>query len=247
MKKKLTFSLLAMGSIALMVGCSTKEEEFGYTGFVEGQTIEVQSDINAKVSDIHIEEGQTIKNDDVLITLNTEKLDLEIESAKAGVNIANAKKQEAEDSGVDTMIDQATGAVAQAENQLKLLELQKGNSTIKGPSDGVVQDIHISKGEIANLNETLITIMDDQTKEVTVYIDEKDLSSIKNEDKVTIQSDALEGKTFEGVIKNISNQAEFTPQNIQSKEGRAKRVFAVSIDVSDIEELKPGMSVSVQF
>ena len=247
MKKKLTFSLLAMGSIALMVGCNTKEEEFGYSGFVEGETIEVQSDINAKVSDIHIEEGQTIKNDDVLITLNTEKLDLEIASAKAGINIANAKKQEAEDSGVDTMIDQATGAVTQAENQLKLLELQKGNSTIKGPSDGVVQDIHISKGEIANPNETLITIMDDQTKEVTVYIDEKDLSSIKNEDKVTIRSDALEGKTFEGVIKNISNQAEFTPQNIQTKEGRAKRVFAVSIDVSDIEELKPGMSVSVQF
>ena len=247
MKKKLTFSLLALGSIALMVGCNTKEEEFGYSGFVEGETIEVQSDINAKVSDIHIEEGQTIKNDDVLITLNTEKLDLEIASAKAGVNIANAKKQEAEDSGVDSMIDQATGAVTQAENQLKLLELQKGNSTIKGPSNGVVQDIHISKGEIANLNETLITIMDDQTKEVTVYIDEKDLSSIKNEDKVTIRSDALEDKTFEGVIRNISNQAEFTPQNIQTKEGRAKRVFAVSIDVSDIKELKPGMSVSVQF
>lgn len=242
---KIILNLMAIGTLATLVGCSNSEEELGYSGFVEGKKIQLQSELNARISEIHIEEGSEIKSGDKLITLDTEQIDLEIANAKAAIDIAKAKKEEAEDTDRDYLIDQADGALKQAENNLKLLELQKSRSTLKGPIEGVIQDIHITEGEVANLNETLVSIIDNNSKKVIVYVDEKDLSSIEKEKKIKIQSDAYDSETFEGIVKRIATEAEFTPQNVQTKEERAKRVFAVTIDVSKVEELKPGMSVDI--
>ncbi|MFC4322591.1 HlyD family secretion protein [Litchfieldia salsa] len=245
MKKKIALNVLIATTVMSLIACSGTEEELGYSGFVEGKKIKIQSEYVGKVDEIHVKEGDSITNEDVLITLNTQKLDIEIENAKVGIDIANAKKQEAEDLNKDYLTDQADGSIKQAQNQLKLLELQKQNSLVKGPVQGFIQDIYITKGEIANPNQDLLSIVDPSMKEVIIYVSEKDVSSIELEDKVKIRTDAFENDTFEGTIKRISSEAEFTPQTIQTKEERAKRVFAVSINVSDVSELKPGMSVEV--
>lgn len=245
MKKKIILNLLVIGSMTTLVGCTGSEKDIGYSGFVEGNSVQIQSELAGKISEIHIQEGSVIKSGDELISLNTEQLDLEIENAKVGIDIAKAKKEEADASGRDYLIDQADGAIKQAENNLKLLELQKSKSTLRGPIEGVVQDIHITEGEVVNPNETLVTIIDNNNKEVVVYVDEKDLSLIEKEKKIKVKSVAYDRRTFEGIVKRIATEAEFTPQNVQTKEERAKRVFAVTIDVSKITELKPGMSVDI--
>lgn len=245
MKKKIVLNVIAIGTLATLAGCSNSEEALGYSGFVEGKKVQIQSEFTSKISEIHIEESLEVKNGDELITLDTEQLDLEIANAKAAIDIANAKKEEAEDTGRDYLIDQAEGALKQAENNLKILELQKIRSILKAPIEGVIQDIHITEGEVANSNETLVSIIDNSSKEVTIYVDEKDLSSIEKDKKIKMKSDAYNSKTFVGIVKRIATEAEFTPQNVQTKEERAKRVFAVTIDVSKVEELKSGMSVDI--
>jgi len=234
-----------MGTLAVLAGCSNSKEELGYSGFVEGEKVHIQSEITSKIAEIHIEESSEVKNGDELITLDTERLDLEIANAKAAMDIANAKKEEAEDTGRRYLINQAEGALKQAENNLKMLELQKARAIVKAPIEGVVQDIHITEGEVANANEIVVSIINHHSKEVIIYVDEKDLSAVEKEQKIKMKSVAYDGKTFEGIVKRIATEAEFTPQNVQTKEERAKRVFAVTIDVSKVEELKPGMSVDI--
>ncbi|WP_332696317.1 HlyD family secretion protein [Halalkalibacter lacteus] len=245
MKKKIAFNLMVVGTTMSLLACSAAEEEVGYSGFVEGKKVQIQSEYAGKVVEIYVQEGDLITSDDELVTLNTEQLDIEIENAKIGIDIAKAKKEEAEDLDKDYLIEQAEGAIKQAENQLRLLELQKENFVLKGPIEGLVQDIHITEGEVTNRNQTLLSIVDLGVKEVIIYVSESDMSLLELEDQVVIRTDAYKNDSFEGTIKRISTEAEFTPQNIQTKDERAKRVFAVAIDVSDVTELKPGMSVEI--
>ncbi|WP_088104031.1 efflux RND transporter periplasmic adaptor subunit [Halalkalibacter urbisdiaboli] len=247
MQKKTILAYFMAGALSTLIGCTESEEVAHYSGIIEGKKTLIQTEISGLVHDIHIEDGAEIKENDLLLSLDTRKLDLEIDNAKAAIDIAKAKKVDAEDTDQDTLIAQANGAVEQAEIQLKIVELQKEKLSIESPLEGVVQDVHITVGELANPGETLITIIDDSVKELVVFIAEQDLSLAEKGKEVTIQSIAYEDKTFKGTIKTIATEAEFTPKNIQTKEERAKRVFAVTIDVSDATELKPGMTVDVNF
>lgn len=48
--------------------------------------------------------------------------------------------------------------------------------------------------------------------------------------------------------RSISDKAEFTPQNVQTKEGRQTTVYASELSVDNADgNLKPGMPVDVTF
>ncbi|MCB0021032.1 MAG: HlyD family efflux transporter periplasmic adaptor subunit, partial [Anaerolineales bacterium] len=67
-------------------------------------------------------------------------------------------------------------------------------------------------------------------------------------DSATIQADSFPGDIFQGTVRRIADQAEFTPRNVQTAEGRATTVYAVEILVTDeAGRLKPGMPVDATF
>jgi hypothetical protein len=50
------------------------------------------------------------------------------------------------------------------------------------------------------------------------------------------------------MVSRIADEAEFTPRNVQTEEGRRTMVFAVELTVTDPEQkLRPGMPASVSF
>ena len=60
--------------------------------------------------------------------------------------------------------------------------------------------------------------------------------------------DSFPGQTFAATVTNIADQAEFTPRNVQTVEGRSATVYAVKLKVSDPEgKLKLGMPADVVF
>jgi hypothetical protein len=55
-------------------------------------------------------------------------------------------------------------------------------------------------------------------------------------------------RKFHRAVIYISDQAEFTPQNVQTVNGRKTTVYAVKITVPNTDlELKPGMPADVTF
>jgi HlyD family secretion protein len=84
--------------------------------------------------------------------------------------------------------------------------------------------------------------------ELTVYVPVTDLGKIKIGQQVSIQVDSFPGKSYEGVVQSIADEAEFTPRNVQTVDGRRTTVFAVKIAVANVnQELKPGMPADVTF
>jgi HlyD family secretion protein len=54
--------------------------------------------------------------------------------------------------------------------------------------------------------------------------------------------DSFPREKFSGKVVYISDQAEFTPKNIQTKEERVTQVFGIKIEIPNPDlKLKPGM------
>jgi HlyD family secretion protein len=75
-----------------------------------------------------------------------------------------------------------------------------------------------------------------------IYIQESKLGNVKIGQKAEIKIDSHPDRVFSGEITFISQEAEFTPKNIQTKEERVKLVYEVKIEIDNLEGiLKPGM------
>ena len=54
--------------------------------------------------------------------------------------------------------------------------------------------------------------------------------------------DSAPGRTFKGRVTYISQEAEFTPKNVQTRQDRVKLVFGVRVEVPNPDgTLKPGL------
>jgi HlyD family secretion protein len=89
---------------------------------------------------------------------------------------------------------------------------------------------------------TLLTLADLTKVTLTVYVPEPDIDTVSNGQKVTVFVDTFPDRPFSGYITYVSDEAEFTPKNIQTKEERVNMVFAVKIGLENEDQrLKPGM------
>jgi HlyD family secretion protein len=115
------------------------------------------------------------------------------------------------------------------------------NAVIASPIDGVVLEKNLEVGEMAFPGAPVLTVADIQDTWIKIYVNEKQLKSVKLGQKAYITIDSSD-KKFPGKVVAISNKAEFTPKTIQTKDERVKLMFAVKIAVPNpSQELKPGM------
>ncbi|MGN0654593.1 MAG: efflux RND transporter periplasmic adaptor subunit [Oscillospiraceae bacterium] len=101
-------------------------------------------------------------------------------------------------------------ALKQAENEpsiLQLNELKKtlGECTVKAEKAGTVTAVYAKTGNIAS--GTLFIIEDTDDIKITASVKQYDVVSIKEGQKVTIRSDALEGEEYNGVISLVAPAA----------------------------------------
>ncbi|HEX5742335.1 MAG TPA: HlyD family efflux transporter periplasmic adaptor subunit [Flavobacteriaceae bacterium] len=126
--------------------------------------------------------------------------------------------------------------------QIKQIEDQLQKSKIVNPIDGTVLVKYAEPNEITSFGKPLYKIADLSFMQLRVYLSEKQLSSIKIGQKVTVKIDTKNAmKNYDGIISWVSSEAEFTPKIIQTKEERVNLVYAVKVEVKNDGDLKIGM------
>jgi multidrug resistance efflux pump len=145
-------------------------------------------------------------------------------------------------------VDQAEAALKQAQAARALIDVQLSKTVVTSPTDGIVLARSVEEGEMAAAGGTVLTIGHLEEVNLIVYIPETEYGKVKIGDEVSISVDSFPGKTYKGTVTYISDQAEFTPRNVQTVEGRRTTVYAVKITVPNPDlELKPGMPADVTF
>lgn len=145
-------------------------------------------------------------------------------------------------------VEQAQKAVEQAQANIELMDAQFAKLAITAPMDGVVLVRSIDVGEVIQAGAPAMTIGELDALKVTVYIPEDQYGKIRLGEHVTLNVDSFPAESFSATVTRISDKAEFTPQNVQTKEGRQTTVYAVELSVDNPNgDLKPGMPVDVTF
>jgi multidrug resistance efflux pump len=181
----------------------------------------------------------------------------QLDAAQAQVDAAQAQVEaaqvqvEAAQSRVDAARDQMDAAQAQvaaAQAALDILDVQIDKLAIVSPVDGVVLTRVVEPGEIALPYATLLIVGVVDDRSITVYVPEDRYGEVSVGQEATVSVDSFPGVSFKAVVSNISEQAEFTPRNVQTAEGRKNTVFAIRLKIVESDNrLKPGMPADVTF
>ena len=135
------------------------------------------------------------------------------------------------------------------ENQL--LAVVKGVSggfsgRIRAPIDGVVLLRAAEPGEITSAGGSLLVVANLDKMTLTVYVPEDQYGKIYLGQEYPITVDSFPNRVFMGKVTHISDEAEFTPRNVRTVQGRKNTVYAVRLTIPNPNHaLKPGMPADV--
>ena len=151
--------------------------------------------------------------------------------------------------------DQAKASAAQAQTQvgtaqanLDLIDAQIAKLTVSAPVNGVILTRVAEPGSVVNAGGSMLTLgrLDELT--ITVYVPEDRIGAVVLGEAAKVKVDSIPGEQFDATVTFISSQAEFTPRNVQTVEGRMNTVFAVKLKLDNASgKLKPGMPADVVF
>ena len=187
-------------------------------------------------ADLSVAQERLASAQDRLLELQTGENSPKVAAAQAALHQAQAAA------------DQAHLAVTQSQDNLSLLDIQIGLLTVKAPADGVILTRSIQPGEIVAPSASAMTLGRISNLTITVYVPEDRYGELSLGQPAIMTVDSFPGEVFTTTVIHIADQAEFTPRNVQTVEGRSSTVFAIKLQVQDpYGKLKPGMPADVTF
>jgi len=172
----------------------------------------------------------------------------QIQEAEEALAQAEAQKKLVDDGARPEVRTQARWKVKQAEKAVRLAELNlKEYAVLRAPFDGVVLAKHVERGEYVAPGTPVVTVGDMKHVWLRAYIEEQDLGRVKLGQRARVTTDSYQGSAYDGKVSFISQEAEFTPKNVQTPKERVKLVYRIKIDIDNPKmELKRGMPADAE-
>ena len=170
-----------------------------------------------------------------------------VDAGHANVNLAKVGVYDVESRQKD--VNNAQQMLEKAKAAFKSAQADVEDSKVYSPIDGVVMNKIVEPGEVISGGTPLVTIVNMDSLYLRVYVPTSIQGKLRLGNPAVILPDSFDGKEgrekreFEGYVYKISEKAEFTPKNVETKEQRAKLVFSVKIKIKNNKDhlLKPGM------
>ncbi|HOX24343.1 MAG TPA: efflux RND transporter periplasmic adaptor subunit [Candidatus Krumholzibacteria bacterium] len=137
--------------------------------------------------------------------------------------------------------------LAHLEAALAVLDRQLRDGVVLAPVAGTVLTRNLEPGEVAAAGRTAMRVADLSELELEVYLEAGDLDRVRLGDTLPVVIDATPGERRQGRVTWISDEAEFTPKNAQTRDARAQLVYAVKLRVANPDgRLHVGMPAEVE-
>jgi len=165
-----------------------------------------------KVTAIHVDKGDRVVKDKVLLETDDVLLEAQYENARATYEyqkneFARSEKLFREGSITAAAHDAVTLQLAQAENALAMAKKQYEDAVLKAPFSGIVTSRSVEIGDILGAGSPAFRIIDIDRVKVQAGIPEKYIEDFTEGNTVSIEFDAIPGRVFEGNISYVSPEA----------------------------------------
>lgn len=231
------------------------------TGTIEPVTeVTVGTQVSGIVSKLYVDYNSVVKKGQVIAELDKTNLISTLNAAKSSLaslqsslnyQKANYERYKTlyskglvsadEYESAELSYKQAKEQVVSAKEEVQRAETNLGYATITSPIDGVVLSKEVEEGQTVAASFStpeLFTIAQDLTDmQVVADIDEADIGSVKEGQRVTFTVDAYPDDTFEGTVKQVRQEAT-TTNNVVTYE------VVINAPNADLK-LKPGLTANV--
>jgi HlyD family secretion protein len=168
----------------------------------------VTAKVSGEVSSIRVSEGDAVSKGDTLVVLTSTSVSDSVQSASESLRNAQIS----------------------LENRYDQLD----NYTITAPIQGTIVDKNYNAGENTESNKVLCTIYDLSYLTMTLSVDELDIAEIAVGQTVSITADAVEDRTYQGVVTKVSVAGTYSG---------GVTTYPVTIRIDETDGLLPGMNV----
>lgn len=163
------------------------------------------------VTSINVQEGSDVAKDDIILGLSGDDLTESIQSASESLRSAEISMQNLQ----DTM----------------------NNYTITAPISGTIIEKDAKVGDAVKTGDTLCIVYDLSYLEMSINVDELQISSISVGQQVQITADAVPDKTYVGTVTRVS---------MKGKSDGGTTTYPVTIRIDDTDGLRPGMNANAE-
>ena len=163
------------------------------------------------VTSINVQEGSEVAKDDIILGLSGDDLTESIQSASESLRSAEISMQNLQ----DTM----------------------NNYTITAPISGTIIEKDAKVGDAVKTGDTLCIVYDLSYLEMSINVDELQISSISVGQQVQITADAVPDKTYVGTVTRVS---------MKGKSDGGTTTYPVTIRIDDTDGLRPGMNANAE-
>lgn len=203
----------------------------------------VNSQLSGALLSINVEEGSTVRRDQVLAQLDAREIDLQLSSARASLLAAESAMERAEKLRqariyTDIEYERDRTALAAALSQLEQLQTRLGYASVKSPLDGVVIEKRVEAGDVVGAQTRLFTIADVSTLVVRLNVSELEVTGMQPGQAVEISIDALDRQTVQGRIRRVFPAAD-----------SVSRLVPVEVELTGagVSRVKPGFLTRATF
>jgi RND family efflux transporter MFP subunit len=202
-------------------------EKLYYTGLIEAwKEISISPDVGGKIASIHVEEGDRVREGQLLAEMDTRAIRLQLDQARAGLAVAEANYKDAqrnkermerlnEENAVseqqyekimlayeaaEAQLQQATAALNLAEHQLEV-------SLMKAPFSGVIAAKNGEVGDMINPmmgGPGVLTLVDFYKVKIAIDVSQRDIIRIKKGQPVLLSVSVFPDKTFQGSVSVVN-------------------------------------------
>ncbi len=240
------------GSTEDLIGRPWRES----TGVVMAQrSVPLAAKIMGRIDVVHVEEGDEVKVNDPLISLDNAELRAELAYAQASLGLASAelehaRKEEArlkklygskslsQDELDDAVLEHnaAKERLKMAEATLDQTQARLDETLIKAPFTGVITLKQAELGQLTQPGATLLVLEDHSRLKLRTRVKEQDIPHIASGQAVSVTIDALDGLKLEGRVSKIIPSGD-----------ASTHAFVVEAVLPPREKLYPGMFGKVDF
>jgi HlyD family secretion protein len=161
-----------------------------------------------------------------------------LEAARANAATVDLRQQD---------VRVAEAAVHEAQANIRRLETQVAELKVFAPLDATVLTKAVEAGEVLAAGKPLVLLGDLDHPWIKIYVPETQLGKVRLGAASRVLVDSFPNQPFQGTVSWISDQAEFTPKNVQTAEERVNLVYAVKITIKNAErKLKAGMPADAE-
>ena len=200
------------------------------------ESVRITAEIPGRIEGLPFHEGQRVGRGQTVVRLGARSASAQVAQAQANADLAisqhrRQKALAAKNLATQQAVEMAAAQMAQAVATLELMQANLDKAVIRSPIEGVVSELSVSRGEVANPGAPLIEIVDVTKVKVVAQVPERDVALLREGTAVDVSVDALDGRTFPGIIRRVGLTA-----------NASTRTFPLEIEVENKDQqLRPGM------